>query len=217
MIIRSSGEDGVTSRPGPMLQDGYGDAQGPVDWTPGLLLALPCVRLMPRYYFDTDDGNRFRRDVIGQDLDGPETARRAALEALADLARDALPEDGDKRLMIVRVRDAEGPVCLESFSVPAGRAVGRAQGSHGPRVGRRAVGACTAVHERKGVRGAEARLEYRAARLNGSAGASTIDANHAALRKAFAPGVGVSISTLPLAARRYSGPVTARPLIHQLQ
>ncbi len=69
---------------------------------------------MPRYYFDTDDGNRFKRDVIGQDLDGPETVRRAALEALSDLARSTLPEDGDKRLMIVRVRDAEGRSVLKA-------------------------------------------------------------------------------------------------------
>ncbi len=99
---------------GPMLQDGYGDAQGPVDWTPGLLLALPCVRLMPRYYFDTDDGNRFKRDVIGRVLDGPGTVRRAALETLSDMARDALPEEGDKRLMSVRVRDAEGHFVLKA-------------------------------------------------------------------------------------------------------
>ena len=39
---------------------------------------------MPRYYFDTDDGNRFKRDVIGQDLVGPETARQSALEAPPD-------------------------------------------------------------------------------------------------------------------------------------
>ncbi len=97
-----------------MLQDGYGDAQGPVDWTPGLLRALCSVRPMPRYSFDTDDGNRFKRDVIGQDLDGPETARQSALEALADMARDALPKDGDKRLMIVRVRDAEGQSVLKA-------------------------------------------------------------------------------------------------------
>ena len=97
-----------------MLQDGYGDAQGPVDWTPGLLRELPCVRLLPRYSFDTDDGNRFKRDMIGQDLNGPATARQAALEALSDMTRSTLPEDGDKRLMIVRVRDAEGRSVLKA-------------------------------------------------------------------------------------------------------
>ena len=69
---------------------------------------------MPRYYFDTDDGNRLKRDVIGQHLDEPGTARRAALEVLSDMARDALPEDGDKRLMIVRVRDTEGRSVLKA-------------------------------------------------------------------------------------------------------
>ena len=69
---------------------------------------------MPRYYFDTDDGNHFRRDVIGQDLVGHETVRQSALEVLSDMARSTLPEDGDKRLMIVRVRDAEGRSVLKA-------------------------------------------------------------------------------------------------------
>ncbi len=61
-----------------------------------------------------DDGNRFKRDMIGQDLNGPATARQAALEALSDMTRNTLPEDGDKRLMIVRVRDAEGRSVLKA-------------------------------------------------------------------------------------------------------
>ncbi len=72
------------------------------------------MKLMPCYYFDTDDGNHFRRDVIGQDLVGPETARQSALEALSEMARDTLPEDGDKRLMTVRVRDAAGRSILKA-------------------------------------------------------------------------------------------------------
>ncbi len=69
---------------------------------------------MPRYYFDTDDGIRLKRDVIGQDLDGPETVRQAALETLSDMTCNTLPGEGDKRLMIVRVRDAEGRSVLRA-------------------------------------------------------------------------------------------------------
>ena len=41
--------------------------------------------------------------------------RWAALEVLSDMTRDALPEEGDKLLMIVRVRDAEGWPVLKAF------------------------------------------------------------------------------------------------------
>ena len=64
----------------------------------GAFAALPNVGLMPRYYFDTDDGNRFKRGVIGQDLVGPETARQSALEALSDMTRNTLHEDGGRGL-----------------------------------------------------------------------------------------------------------------------
>ena len=64
---------------------------------------------MPRYFFDTDDGDRSHRDDDGLDLPHPEAARRAALDALPDMARDKMP-DGDRRTLVAAVRDERGTV-----------------------------------------------------------------------------------------------------------
>lgn len=62
---------------------------------------------MPKYFFDTDDGNLAVPDDTGQDLPDAQAARRLALAAFPDMADDHLP-DGDRRTFTVRVRDAEG-------------------------------------------------------------------------------------------------------------
>ena len=67
---------------------------------------------MPRYYFDTDDGDGFIEDDEGQDLDGIEVARLQAQSGLADMARDVVPGDGTQRVMKVRVRDKTGNTVL---------------------------------------------------------------------------------------------------------
>ena len=64
---------------------------------------------MPRYYFDTDDGDFRHDDESGQNMPDANTARRAALTALSYMARDKLP-DGDRRTFSARVRDASGTV-----------------------------------------------------------------------------------------------------------
>ena len=64
---------------------------------------------MPRYFFDTDDGDRSHRDDDGLDLPHPEAARRAALDALPDMARDKMP-DGDRRTLVAAVQDERGTV-----------------------------------------------------------------------------------------------------------
>jgi len=46
---------------------------------------------MPRYFFDTRDGDSFIRDDDGIDFDGIEQARDEATRGLADMARDAIP------------------------------------------------------------------------------------------------------------------------------
>lgn len=60
---------------------------------------------MPRYFIDTPDGQRPLIDNSGQEFPGAEAARRAALDALPDMARDELP-NGDRRTFAVSVRDA---------------------------------------------------------------------------------------------------------------
>jgi hypothetical protein len=59
---------------------------------------------MPRYFFDSRDGDHFIRDDEGVEFDGVETARNAATLALRDLAKDAIPKD-TRRELAVEVRD----------------------------------------------------------------------------------------------------------------
>ena len=66
---------------------------------------------MPRYYFDTNDGDEQQKDDTGLDWADRQAARLAAMDALPDIARDVLP-DGDRREMAVRVRDETGRVIL---------------------------------------------------------------------------------------------------------
>ena len=66
---------------------------------------------MPRFFFDTYDGDFFAPDNEGQDLEGIEAAKLMAQEALPDMASDKLP-DGDQRVFIVSVRDEAGQVVV---------------------------------------------------------------------------------------------------------
>lgn len=62
---------------------------------------------MPRYFIDSSDGARSERDDTGLDLDDDAAARIAALDALPDMVREALP-DGDERIFSVHVRRSDG-------------------------------------------------------------------------------------------------------------
>ncbi len=66
---------------------------------------------MPRFFFDTYDGEFFAPDNEGQDLEGIEAAKLQAQEALPDMAEDKLP-DGDQRVFVVSVRDEAGRVVV---------------------------------------------------------------------------------------------------------
>jgi hypothetical protein len=66
---------------------------------------------MPRFFFDTYDGDFFAPDNEGQDLESIEAAKLQAQEALPDMAEDKLP-DGDQRVFIVSVRDEAGQVVV---------------------------------------------------------------------------------------------------------
>ncbi len=66
---------------------------------------------MPRFFFDTYDGDFFAPDNEGLDLEGIEAAKLQAQKALPDMARDKLP-DGDQRVFKVSVRDEAGQVVL---------------------------------------------------------------------------------------------------------
>lgn len=64
---------------------------------------------MPLYFIDTDNGDFHDHDDTGHDLADVEAARRAAIKALPEMARDKLP-DGDKCLFSACVRDTDGTV-----------------------------------------------------------------------------------------------------------
>ena len=62
---------------------------------------------MPRYFFDTYDGESFIPDEHGVVLEDLEQARDEAVRALPDLPRETLP-DCDRRDYVVEVRDEAG-------------------------------------------------------------------------------------------------------------
>jgi len=68
---------------------------------------------VPRFFFDTYDGERFFPDEEGQEMENINVAKREAEKALAEMARDGLP-DGDQRSFIISVRDGGGEVVLRA-------------------------------------------------------------------------------------------------------
>lgn len=64
---------------------------------------------MSKYYIHTDDGDASYQDSKPFDFVDLQDARRAALSALPDMARDVLP-DGDRRTFVVSVENDCGVV-----------------------------------------------------------------------------------------------------------
>ncbi|MBX9933259.1 MAG: hypothetical protein K2Y56_17280 [Methylobacterium sp.] len=59
---------------------------------------------MARDFFDIHDGVLMRDDV-GSECDGPESVRLAAMRVLPEMAKDLIPQDGDKQAFTVLVRN----------------------------------------------------------------------------------------------------------------
>ncbi len=84
------------------------------------------MSLVPRFFIDTSDQQRFVRDEEGLVFGDVEAAMNAAAGGLADMAADALP-GGESRTFIAIVRDEQGRTLVQttmSFGVvwmPAGR------------------------------------------------------------------------------------------------
>lgn len=68
---------------------------------------------MSKCYIHTDDGDEAYRDSKGFEFADLEDARRAALSALPDMARDVIP-DGDRRTFVVSVEDEQGLVAYSA-------------------------------------------------------------------------------------------------------
>lgn len=62
---------------------------------------------MTRFYFDTFDNGYKLTDYEGLDFPSRSAARGAAASALADMARDALP-NGQRRNFMIHIRDTGG-------------------------------------------------------------------------------------------------------------
>jgi hypothetical protein len=65
--------------------------------------------MMPRFFFDTDDGYFRNEDDEGFELPSINAARIEALDALPNMACHKLPEQ-DRRTFSVRIRDEAGTV-----------------------------------------------------------------------------------------------------------
>jgi hypothetical protein len=64
---------------------------------------------MPRFFFDTRDGDAFLKDDEGVLLPDLEAARDQAAVSLAELAREVIPGSA-RRELAVEVSDDRGPV-----------------------------------------------------------------------------------------------------------
>jgi hypothetical protein len=80
---------------------------------------LPPRPASRRFYFDIHDGDHLNQDDTGLELDGLPSAQDEAVRAIAEIAKDALP-DGMRRDFVVEVRDGSGRKVLRavlSFTV----------------------------------------------------------------------------------------------------
>jgi len=69
-----------------------------------------------RFFFDTFGGESWVQDDEGIECPDPEVARTTAHAALADLAKDEVP-NSDQRVMIVRIRDGDGLLLETSLAL----------------------------------------------------------------------------------------------------
>jgi len=68
---------------------------------------------MPKYYFDTNNGDSFVKDTEGIDLADHQAARKEAVVSLPGIASDC-STDGDRGAIITHVRDEAGKLIFVS-------------------------------------------------------------------------------------------------------
>jgi len=76
---------------------------------------------MPRYFFDTRDGNTLVRDDVGVVLASIEAAHHQATAGLADLARDVLAGSVSRELAIEVRGEDHKPVLRASLALETER------------------------------------------------------------------------------------------------
>jgi hypothetical protein len=85
---------------------------------------------VPRFYFDVSVGDHLTRDDEGLQLDDLKDARDKAVEAAAEIAREALPKNPDFEVS-VQVRDEDGFLLFTAGVTMAVRQTIRALSSKG--------------------------------------------------------------------------------------
>lgn len=75
---------------------------------------------MPRFFFDTYDGEQILSDAEGVEFTGLESVREAAVNALPGIARDRFP-NGETMELWVRVRDAANRPIFEASLIFSSR------------------------------------------------------------------------------------------------
>ena len=68
---------------------------------------------MPRFYFDTFDGDHTSVDSDGIECSSRQMVQDQAIDALPDMAREILP-DGPNRMFRVEVRDGAGRIVFRA-------------------------------------------------------------------------------------------------------
>lgn len=75
---------------------------------------------MALYFFDVHDDDTISQDDEGSELATFEEARREAKRLLPILAAEELPEDGERRVFMVLVRDSSGQALYTATLTYAG-------------------------------------------------------------------------------------------------
>ncbi len=83
----------------------------------------PVGYFVPLYFFHTRDNDTFIEDDIGVDLPDLEAVKTQAALSLAELARDVLPENF-RRDLVVEVHDEQQPVLRATLRFEAAVLVG---------------------------------------------------------------------------------------------
>jgi len=91
----------------PQLATGFHRLPQPIRSDCRFMLARGKFGIVPRYYFDVQDGNTCHIDDVGDVLDGLETALQEAMGLLSELAQQILP-NGKDRALVSTVRDEDG-------------------------------------------------------------------------------------------------------------
>jgi len=81
---------------------------------------------MPRFYFDTDDGERHTRDGEGLILSDLDDAREHALRAAGEMVRTAIPDRAHRFVAIEVLGEDRHPLLTVQVTVEVQR--------HGPRL-----------------------------------------------------------------------------------